>query len=99
MENCVDDPSSLGVLMPSVSEYAAIAPVPPLLPQAPQVSHGDSSTRSIIVAVGVGVGAAGGVGVGVAVGGEAGAALAVLVMDLPPQDVSAIVKTAINRAE
>lgn len=75
--NCVDEPSSLGVAMPSVSEYAAVAPVAPVLPQLPQVSQGDSSTRSITVAllVGVGVGegegTVPGVGVGVAFGDDA----------------------------
>ena len=72
MLNCVDEPSSLGVLMPSVSEYAAVAPTPPLLPQAPQVSQGDSSTRLITVAVLVGVGVGEGAGPGVGVGDALG---------------------------
>src|SRR6478672_1506140 len=72
MLNCVADPSSLGVAMPSVSEYAAIGPVPPLLPQAPQVSQGDSSTwfSTVALPVGVGVGEGEGTvpGVGLGVG-------------------------------
>src|SRR5215467_7546546 len=97
MENCVEDPSSLGVPMPSVSENDAIGPVPPVLPQAPQVSHADSSTRSSTVTAGVGVGAAG-VGVGVAAGVGAGAALAVVIAVFPPHDESVTVRTSTNKA-
>jgi len=93
MLNCVDEPSSLGVAMPSVSEYAAVAPVPPLLPQLPHVSQGDSSTLLITVAlpvvvgVGEGEGAVPGVGVGVAL--VAGWELAEVVEEpLPPQEAS-----------
>jgi hypothetical protein len=93
MLNCVDEPSSLGVAMPSVSEYAAAAPVAPVLPQFPQVNQGDSSTRLMTVAllVGVGVGegegAVPGVGVGDAFGDDE--ELAELEEEpFPPQDVS-----------
>jgi len=95
MLNCVADPSSLGVAMPSVSEYAAIGPVPPLLPQAPQVSQGDSSTLLITVAlpvvvgVGEGEGTVPGVGLGVGDALGAGAELAeVEVEPFPPQEAS-----------
>jgi hypothetical protein len=91
MLNCVDEPSSLGVLMPSVSEYAAVAPTPPLLPQAPQVSQGDSSTRLITVAlpvgVGVGEGTVPGVGVGVALDDDTELAV-VAAEPLPPHEAS-----------
>lgn len=101
MLNCVDEPSSLGAAMPSVSEYAAVAPTPPLLPQAPQVSHGDSSTRLITVAllVGVGVGEGEGPvpGVGVGVGLDDDTELAEVEEDpVPPQDVSIRDRTNIN---
>jgi hypothetical protein len=91
MLNCVDEPSSLGVAMPSVSEYAAIGPVPPSLPQLPQVNQGDSSTRLITVAllvgVGVGEGTVPGVGVGVAL--DAGAELAEVEEEpFPPHEAS-----------
>jgi hypothetical protein len=94
MENCVEEPSSLGAAMPSVSEYAAVGPVAPLLPQLPQVSQGDSSTWSITVllAVVAGVGVATGVGAGV------GPALAVVALVLPPQEVSTTVNASANRA-
>jgi len=93
MLNCVDEPSSLGVAMPSVSEYAAVAPVAPVLPQLPHVNQGDSSTLLITVAlpVGVGVGegegAVPGVGVGVAL--VDGWELAEVVDEpLPPHEAS-----------
>ena len=95
MLNCVDEPSSLGVAMPSVSVYAAVAPVAPVLPQLPQVNQGDSSTRLMTVAmlVGVGVGEGEGAvpGVGLGVGDAFGddEELAELEEEpFPPQDVS-----------
>jgi hypothetical protein len=95
MLNCVDEPSSLGVAMPSVSEYAAVAPVAPVLPQFPQVNQGDSSTRLMTVAllVGVGVGDGEGAvpGVGLGVGDAFGddEELAELEEEpFPPQDAS-----------
>jgi len=95
MLNCVAEPSSLGAEMPSVSEYAAVGPTPPLLPQLPQVNHGDSSTRLITVAVpvGVGVGEGEGIvpGVGLGVGDALGDGMELAETEeepLPPQDVS-----------
>ena len=70
MANCVERPSSLGEAMPGVMEKLAIAPVPPVFPQAPQVSQlGESSTLLRTVAFeglpeGVGEGEAEGFGVG-----------------------------------
>ena len=101
MLNCVDEPSSLGVAMPSVSEYAAAAPVAPVLPQLPQVNQGDSSTRLMTVAllVGVGVGEGEGPvpGVGVGVGLDDDTELAEVEEELvPPQDVSIRDRTNIN---
>jgi hypothetical protein len=92
----VDEPSSLGVAMPSVSKYAAVAPVAPVLPQLPQVSQGDSSTLLITVAllVGVGVGEGEGEGpvpgVGVGVALVAGWELAEVVEEppFPPHEAS-----------
>jgi hypothetical protein len=99
--NCVDEPSSLGVAMPSVSEYAAVAPVAPVLPQLPQVNQGDSSTRLSTVAllVGVGVGEGEGTvpGVGVGDGLDDEAELAEVEEEpLPPQDVSIRDRANIN---
>ena len=81
--------------MPSVSEYAAVAPVAPVLPQLPQVNQGDSSTRLMTVAllVGVGVGegegTVPGVGLGVGVALDDDSELAEVEEEpLPPQDVS-----------
>lgn len=101
MENCVDEPSSLGAAMPSVSKYAAVGPVPPLLPQLPHVSHGFSSTRFSTVLLGdvpgVGVGAGGaGVAAGDGAGVGAGKVLAVVVAVLPPQDTTPKIKARIN---
>ena len=83
--------------MPSVLENAAVGPVPPLFPQLPHVSQGDSSTRSITVALGVvpgvGVGAGEGTGVG------AGAEVAVVEVVLPPQDTNANIKARIRTVE
>ena len=99
MLNCVEEPSSLGVAMPRVLEYAAIGPVAPVLPQLPQVSHGDSSTWSSTVLLGVvpgvGEGTGLGAGVGVGLGAEFGAGTtpAVVAELFPPQDTSANVKT------
>jgi len=47
MANWVEEPSSLGDTIPVVAEWLATGPVPPALPQAPQVSHGLSSMLSI----------------------------------------------------
>ena len=81
--------------MPSVSEYAAVGPTPPLLPQLPQVSHGDSSTllSTVALPVGVGVGEGEGTvpGVGLGVGDAlgAGAELAEVEAEpFPPQEAS-----------
>jgi hypothetical protein len=69
--NCVEVPSSLGEAIPGVKEKFAIAPVPPVFPQAPQVSQlGESSTllRTVVfvgVPDGVGEGEAEGFGLGV----------------------------------
>jgi hypothetical protein len=71
IEKLVARPLSLGVATPGVKEKAATGPVPPLFPQAPQVSQlGESCTLLITVAagvVGVGLGVAPGAGVGVGV--------------------------------
>src|SRR5579859_1137680 len=99
MLNWVEEPSSLGVAMPSVSEKAAVGPVAPLLPQLPQVSHGDSSMRSItvllVVVPGVGEGAGLGVGLGV------GKALVVVEgeVDFPPQATRAKVIASIRKQQ
>lgn len=104
MLNCVDEPSSLGVAMPSVSEYAAVAPVAPVLPQLPQVSQGDSSTLLITVAlpVGVGVGEGDGPvpGVGLGVGDALGdGTLLALVEDEAPPPHEVISKDSARIAE
>ena len=98
MLNCVDEPSSLGVPMPSVSEYAATGPVPPSLPQLPQVSQGDSSTRSSTVALGDVPGVGEGEGDGVAAGVGAGEALACVEdAEFPPHEASASVRARVGQ--
>src|SRR5438270_13869278 len=87
--------------MPSVSKYAAVGPTPPLLPQAPQVSQGDSSTRlstvALPVGVGVGVGEGPVPGVGVGVAFDDDTELAELEEEpLPPHDVSIRHRAKIN---
>lgn len=69
--------------------------MPPLLPQAPQVSHGDFSTRSntVAVPVGVGVGVGEGAvpGVGLGVGdalGDGNELAEVEEEPFPPQDAN-----------
>ena len=101
MLNCVEEPSSLGVAMPSVSEYAATGPVPPLLPQAPQVSHGDSSMRSITVALGLVPGVGEGEGAGFGVGLGAGKEVVVVEEegDFPPQATRANVIASIRKQQ
>ena len=47
MANWVEEPSSLGDTIPFVAVYLATEPVPPSLPQAPQVNHGLSSMLSM----------------------------------------------------
>src|SRR5689334_24483392 len=95
MLNCVDEPSSLGAAIPSVSKYAAVGPVAPVLPQFPQVSHGDSSTRSstvllgAVTGVGVGEGEAAGVGEGDAAGVGVGTTPATVVVPVVPHETSA----------
>src|ERR1700743_2655358 len=110
MLNCVADPSSLGVAMPSVSEYAAVGPAAPLLPQLPHVSQGFSSTRlrtvfaALVPLTGVGVGEGAGVGVapapGVGVGFGAAVAVVRVVEDMfPPQETQANVKARKNKLD
>jgi hypothetical protein len=83
--------------MPSIFEYAAVGPVAPLLPQLPQVSHGDSSMRSITVLLAVvpGVGEGEGAGLG------AGKALVVVEdeVDFPPQATRANVIASIRKQQ
>jgi len=97
IENCVAEPSSLGLGRLGVTEYWAIPPVPPALPQAPQVSQCvESSMLSITVGppgLGVGVGTGVGVGVGTGVPGpeDGGLPCALMVAGValpPPQAVS-----------
>ena len=96
----MDEPSSLGVAMPSVSEYAAVAPVAPVLPQLPQVSQGDSSTRLITVALPVGVGVGEGEGPVPGVGDALGdGTLLALVEDEAPPPHEAISKDSARIAE
>ena len=101
MLNCVEEPSSLGVAMPSVSEKAAVGPVAPLLPQLPQVSHGDSSMRSMTVLLVVVPGVGEGEGAGLGVGLGAGKALVVVEgeVDFPPQATRAKVIASIRKQQ
>ena len=101
MENCVELPSSLGAAMPGVNEKPATGPVPPLLPQAPQVNQfGESSILLSTVAlpddVGVGEGEAPGTGVGVGEAPATGVPDALEAV-LPPQPIM-MKKTATIRA-
>jgi hypothetical protein len=103
IEKRVEEPSSLGVATPTVAEELGIEPVPPSLPQAPQVSHWfTSSILSISVAPagtepgGGGGGGGGGFGGGFDGGGLDGAGVGVVDVEIccvgaegePPQDSS-----------
>jgi hypothetical protein len=111
MEKLVERPLSLGVAIPGVNANVATGPVPPLLPQAPQLSQlVESCTLSITVlagVVGVGVGDAAGVGVGEATGVGVGAGFDVPLPfeattefpALPPQPMINVVSNAIETSE
>ena len=95
MLNCVAIRSSLGAVIPGLKVACATAPIPPVLPQAPQVSHvGEFCTLSITVALGaggVGVGEGEGAGEGEVTGAGVGVGddpLGVPAAALPPQPVS-----------
>ena len=96
MLNCVATRSSLGAVIPEVKVAPATAPVPPVLPQAPQVSQlGEFCTLSRTVvfgAGGVGLGEGEGAGEGELTGVGAGVGavppLGEPAAALPPQPVS-----------
>src|SRR5689334_5428871 len=90
MPNSVELPSSLGAGMPGVMVKVATAPVPPVLPHAPQVSQfGESSTLFSTVAL---LGLPDGVGEGEATGTGEGEAEATGVLPevdgLPPHPIA-----------
>src|SRR5216683_7598003 len=109
MEKLVARPLSLGIAIPGVKAKVATGPVPPLLPQDPQVSQfGESCTLSITVlagvpGAGVGVGAATGVGDATGVGeaaGEPGAPLLEATTEVPaPQPIMIIANSVMETSD
>jgi hypothetical protein len=103
MEKLVERPLSLGVAIPGVNANVATGPVPPLLPQAPQVSQlVESCTLSITVlagVVGVGVGEAAGVGVGAGFDVPLPFEARTGFPALPPQPMISVVSNAIEISE
>jgi hypothetical protein len=101
MENLVERPLSLGVAIPVVKLKVANGPVPPLLPQAPQVSQlGESCTLSITVLAGVpGVGDADGAGVGAGFDVPLPFEATTPLPALPPQPIMSVVSNAIETSE
>jgi hypothetical protein len=103
MEKLVERPLSLGVAIPGVNANVATGPVPPLLPQAPQVSQlVESCTLSITVLAGVegvGVGEAAGVGVGAGFDVPLPFEATTEFPALPPQPMISVVSNAIETSE
>src|SRR5215471_5478320 len=97
MENCVDVPSSLGLVMPGVNDCFAVGPLAFVLPQLPQVNQvrvSSTLSRTVVPAGG------GDPGDGAVPGAELDEAFGVgaLVFEagLPPQEVMVTAKTRVR---